>query len=214
LQKTCAKQPKEIEPWIALAELAQRGGDEKTALAKLTEAQHRLGNTAALRQARLRLLPRKQATRDLVQPVCAGMEQFPDKEKVSVLEEAGELLYRSAQPEQSEHFFQEALKLQPYNLRLRLRLAELACRPGQETAALAHLQEIERRAGAGGTLASLAEEARDMVNAWQRGYMLGLELAKEKLAARSNAFWRGPETFVEHALAQLDRRMTDLKSVP
>ena len=203
LQETCARKPKEIELWIALADFARRGGDERAALTTLTQARHRVGSTASLRLARMRVWPRNQvATQDLLAPLCACMDPFSDAEKMGILEEAGDLLY-GAEPAQAEDFYQEALKLQTHSLRLRLRLAELACRPGQETALLAHLQEIERRAGPDGILGPLAEEARDLVNAWQRGFPLGLERAKEKLAAATSAFWRGPEAYVEHELAKL-----------
>jgi tetratricopeptide (TPR) repeat protein len=163
IEEARAKQPKQLQPWIALARLTARREAKREALfAVLDVAERHLGDSVDLRLARLRYLPERptpETTKTLAK-AAAGLEGFAPKERGLLLQALGEASYRLGQLADAGRWWQQAADLRPYDLNLRSHLFDLALETDDEAVLPRRLQEIERIEGTGGPLGRYADACR------------------------------------------------------
>jgi tetratricopeptide (TPR) repeat protein len=157
--------PDQVEPWLALADLA--GYDRPAeALQVLDDAARRpaLRDRVELRLARLRHaagLPEKEAHAALAREEPA-VRQAAGEDRQRLLAALGDAYFRIGAKRDAKSHWGELARIQPDNLPLHLALLDLALEQGADDAeidkALQHIRSME--GGAGGPFWHLGEAAR------------------------------------------------------
>jgi tetratricopeptide (TPR) repeat protein len=196
--------PEQISLWLALADCEEREGMHAAASALLAEAHKKLGDHVSLRMARLRaitLVPPSPKGRQVVAELGKDIEKFSDTEQVTLLIGLAEACQRLGDTGRAEEFWNGLARREPWNLRLRLSLFNLAVETGNTSAIQRMVADMRRIEGETGTLWRYGEAALQLLLA-RAGDRRGLETARWRLSEAAN---RRPGWFYVPLLeAQID----------
>ncbi len=179
LRKACVEHPDELGPWLALADLAQ-GADDPWRL--LDEAEEKLGDSVALRLARLKhSFPKPgKPSAERIARLEDGIEQFSNDGQAQLFRALGDAWKRLGHSTDAERLWIEAAGRKPGDLRVRVSLFELALQNDNDAATERWLKEI--RAIEGGPLALGCEASRFIHQAAGSYENAGLAKARELVA--------------------------------
>jgi tetratricopeptide (TPR) repeat protein len=187
LEQARTRHPARVEPWTALAALAQRQNDFKDARDSLVEAEKhfqalpnddkKAANLVELRLARARFwveLPdprNKQKKKDQLVALAKDKERFAPAERARLLNGLAEAHYRLGHYDEASRLWKILAGQEQYrrDLRLRLVLFDLALQGGHEKEMDSILEEIRSLEGAGGTYTAHAEALRLIWRARKEG---------------------------------------------
>jgi tetratricopeptide (TPR) repeat protein len=161
LEETCDKYPKMVEPWLALAALADREGKPKEAQRVLNEAEKKLGQGVDLLLARLRLV---RMEKDL--PMAQSLEKAAASlksgtaDQIRLCEGLAGAYSRLGKDAEVQRIWQRSAELQPHDLSIRMRLFDLALKAEDLTTLERVLRDIERIEGPGGPIVSFGRACR------------------------------------------------------
>jgi tetratricopeptide (TPR) repeat protein len=159
LEEVRAKNPRQLEPWLALARLDGYEGRSDEALRLLANAQQQVGDRVELRLARLPFLPGRKAA-DLA--LALGqlgdhLEHFGPEERVRLLRALGDVYEQVGEPAEAERLGLQGVREQPDDLGLWTQLFEAALRTGTEDTRRERLAQIQRIEGEGGPVGRYGE---------------------------------------------------------
>lgn len=145
------RQPDQPELWIALAAVAVRAGDSAAGLRVLAEAEQRLGERVEWRVARVRHWSRRRGeeARAALTELERDLGKGADDEQLMLLNELADAWYLAGDAARAERFWRQVAERQPAQLRVRLRLFDLALNTGDEAALIKLLDEIRGIEGEG-----------------------------------------------------------------
>jgi tetratricopeptide (TPR) repeat protein len=149
LQAARTSSPEIVEFWLALASLAERREDWESAWQMLEGAQERKGDTVQIRLARAKYhvnLSRDKAG-EFIRDLSKNAESFSAEDQTELYSGLASLLMAIGDFEESERLCRLVADQQPFNLRIRLILFDLALRAGKTPAinqVLDELKGIER----------------------------------------------------------------------
>ena len=154
LDQTLAKQPDQIDLWVAKANLIGRGDRASEALTILDEAGRRLGDRVELRLARVGYWSR--AGGDGAAAALAVLEsdagKFDEEGQASLLRELAIAQGRIGKEGESARLWKRLAGLRPEDLNVRLTLFDLAVREKNREESRAALDQIRRIEGEDGSL--------------------------------------------------------------
>jgi len=210
LEGAIAKQPDQVDLWVALANLAGRGEKPEAALAVLDDARKRLGDRVELRQARIGYWARQGG--DDAPAALAALEgdakAFNDEDRASLRRDLALAYARIGKEGESARLWKLLAAQQPDDLNVRLTLFDLAVRAGDPKAARDALDPIRRIEGEDGSywrfgqallrIASVRADAKD------RAPLAEARADLEKVALQRPSWSRVPLALAE--VDQLDDR--------
>ncbi len=122
------KDPNQQQFSITLLELAQRQGDAAKIQQRLSELEEKFGDTVDVRLVKARLAARQggQQTLETLAALAKGVEQFTQKEQLRFYWNVAQVCFAIGAFDQGLQYGQEAAKLTPQNLRLRLAMLDIA----------------------------------------------------------------------------------------
>jgi tetratricopeptide (TPR) repeat protein len=183
------RNPREVEIWVTLAELAGNQGKSEALLATLDRAQRQLGDRVELRLARSRFVAQQggpQAATRLGQ-LEKGLKQFSRTDRHSLLEGLAQAFARIGNLTEAERLWGVLAREQPKDLGLKLVLFDLALRAGNERAMRQLMEEIRKveegslwRYAQVSHLIWLARQKRDRERALARAESLLRTLREER----------------------------------
>jgi len=188
LKKACQKEPKEVPYWLALTSLVDRDetADPKKPFAEsfrlLDQAEKQLGDIVELRLARasrFAQMPGEQP-KDAMRKLEENAGRFSTAEQARLLVGLADAYQRLDDTENSRRLLSKGAELLPQDLRIRLRLFDLARAANDDEAAQALQKEIRTIEGEEGSLWRFAEAARLAGQAW-KGDRTGLDQARRRL---------------------------------
>jgi tetratricopeptide (TPR) repeat protein len=202
------RDPREVAPWLFLAELARQQGRTDQVLPLLDEAQRRAGPLVDWQMARARHWARVGGAEGKLQlgRLAEGLPRLSQADRDRLLQPlAGALALVDDLPG-AERLWRQVARRRPRDLAVRLLRVELAFRAGKEAEVRSLLAEIERVEGEGGPVAAYVQAALGLLRA-RRGNRSALEEARQRLARASElrpSWSRVPA--LEGELEELDGR--------
>lgn len=173
LKKACDADPKKPEYWVALATLAEHGGERYQALAVLGEAEKALGDCVDLRLARARFWsaqPDEKRRREALAALAKDGDKLPSDDRARLLAGLAEAQYLAGDAAAARALVDELAALPAYknDLRLRLVLFDLALKAGDAARMQAALESIQSAEGRAGAYTYFGQALRDLWLARQR----------------------------------------------
>jgi tetratricopeptide (TPR) repeat protein len=164
-------QPKRVEYWTALANLAERKGAPERARELLDEAEKRAGDSVELRLARARFWAGRPAAEagPALRKLEEGLKSFPEEGQCNLLNGLAEAQLRVGDPAAATRLWSE-LARRPRNardLRLRLLLFDLAMKRQDDAAMRKALGEIRALEGGDSAVSLFGEASRRLFQARQ-----------------------------------------------
>ena len=122
------KDPNEFGFWSAMVQLAQQQGDPEKAAQRLEELQQQFGDTIDVRLARASYLGNSEAAdaNSRLAELVADIDKFPPNEQVRLYWQLATVALGHGENQLGLQYGQQAAKLVPNNLRLRLFLLDVA----------------------------------------------------------------------------------------
>jgi len=154
LDQARTAQPKQLEPWLALAALSERQGQTDVALTVLNDAAKQVGDRVELRLARAWHAARQggAAGKQQLAQLQENMTEFSAAEQVKLLRGLAGCSAQIGDRAGAERLYRQAAELAPTDLGVRLALFEFAMQSGNADAQTRLLREIETIEGKDGTL--------------------------------------------------------------
>jgi len=222
LEDAIARDPKSLVGRLALAGLLARGDEPgvaepvKAALAALDRAEKDLGPSAALRLTKIETagrLPRDQAA-PILAGLAEGLDKFSDNERRAILDRLATAHLRLGDLDEAAGYLKELSALDPKNIDILSRRADLALVRGDDVQAeeiAGQIRAAEGDSGAvwryvtAGALLSRASQSKDAaaVGSLRKA---ASTLVDEILAVRKD-WWGGP--LARGRIAELDGRLED-----
>lgn len=162
LETARQRQPEQIPLWAASIGLLENQARHDQAQALLREATKRLGDTAVVRLLAAGYWssrPAAEARSQLVR-LAEGMDKFPNTEQEQLRTALADAYYRTGQLAEARQQWDELARRKPDDLRVRLRVFDLALEANDETALPPALAEIKRLEGSDGAMWRFGEAAR------------------------------------------------------
>ena len=154
VQKTRDEQPKLVEPWLALAILAERRGKPDEALSLLDEAERQAGDRVEFRLARAANWAARGGAK--AAEMLAKLERDPDRftaeDRARLWRGLAGANARAGAAKQAERLWKRLASEQPEDLGTRLSLFDLALQAGDQAAAERDIAAIRRIEGEDGAL--------------------------------------------------------------
>ncbi len=153
VRKVCDEQPKRVEPWLALAVLAERRGKPDEALSLLDEAERQAGDRVEFRLARAArwaALGGAQAA-ELLAKLEHDPDRFPVEDRARLWRGLAEANVRAGALKPAERLWRRLASEQPKDLGAQLSLFDVALRAGDRDAAernVAAIRDVEGEDGA------------------------------------------------------------------
>lgn len=176
------RNPKQVELWVALADLAAHGGEDPRKV--LDEAGRVLGDRAELRLACVRYWaahPGAEASSALAK-LGDDLDRFTPEDRRRVLAALADAYSQNGDPREALRLCRKAAAGQPNDLVLRLRMFDLATQAGDEAALPPLVAEVRRLEGEQGALWRYGE-ACQLIRKALAGDKGGLKEAEGLLAA-------------------------------
>ena len=210
LEKAVAKQPEQVDLWVALANLAGRGEKPEAALAVLDDARKRLGDRIELRLARIGYWARRGG--DGAPAALANLEAdakaFNDEDLASLRRDLALAYAQIGKADEAARLWTLLAAQQPDDLNVRLTLFDLALRSGDAKAAPEALDQIRRVEGEDGSYwrfgQALLRIAAVRANPKDRAPLAEARADLEKVALQRPSWSRVPLALAE--VDQLDDR--------
>ena len=154
LDRALAKQPEQVELWVALANLISRSQKPEEALTILDDAEKRLGDKVELRQARAGYWTRKGGAEALaaLAKLESDVGKFNADDLTSLQRELATDYLRLGKDRDAERIWKVLALSQPDDLNVRLTLFDRAMKGGSAKAATDALDQIRRIEGEDGSL--------------------------------------------------------------
>jgi tetratricopeptide (TPR) repeat protein len=170
LEKARDQQPKRVELWVALSDLALFQGESAKALQIIDRTQKLLGDTAELRLARARYWARMAGPtgHKSIAELERGLGRFPADQQDRLRDGLADAYYRSGAPREAARLWRELADRQPKNVRIRLRLLDLGLQISDEAAVQRLVGELRGIEGEGGDLWRFADAALLVLKAKSR----------------------------------------------
>lgn len=167
LEAAREKSPKEIDYWVALAELNDRGGARARTDALLDEADKKLGDRVELRLARARHLGSggKDTPVGELMRLADGAEHFPPDQRGRLFAGLADILSATGHVPESLSLWKRAAGLEPKSLGVRLVVFDLALRAGDDALMGETLDAIRQIEGPDGPLTRYNEARRLLASA-------------------------------------------------
>jgi predicted Zn-dependent protease len=164
LDKACRQFPKQVEPWVALVELAQARKQPAEAVRLLGEAEKHAGDSVALRLARARIWaadPQEKA-RLLAEAEAKGFDGFAPEDRTTLLRGLMEITYQAGQPKTALACWKRLAELPQhrYDARVKLVEIELALEVDDQPALAQVLEDVRHLEGGEGPLWGYGEALR------------------------------------------------------
>jgi tetratricopeptide (TPR) repeat protein len=207
LEKARAEQPKEVRLWLALADLARRQQKPLDVLATLDEAERRLGHSVELELARARLWARRpaaEARKGLAQLAQNGNRvDMAAADRPRLLAGLAEAYYSIGDNDEAVRLWTRAAAAEPQNLRLRLRLFDLALQSRDAGTLRRVVDEIHHIEGEDGAMWRYGEAALAAISANKnKGLLAGARQHLAEVATRRPNWPR--VAIMEGLIAELD----------
>jgi tetratricopeptide (TPR) repeat protein len=180
LSDTVRQHPAELKLRIVLAQHYDRAGRTADAHATLDSAERELGDTAALRLARMERLDLAETPGDALQQLAAGLEGFSRHDQLNLLRGLGLAAVRLRLWDLAGQYVTQLAALADYDLGSRLLLVDLALRAKDDAALRRWVLQIRAIEGNEGLLWRYGEAWR-LILAAESGTVKELPLACELL---------------------------------
>jgi predicted Zn-dependent protease len=177
------RDPKQVAPWLFLAELARRQGRPDRVLPLLAEAERRAGLRVDWQLARVSHWAEvggAEGKRQL-RGLASGLPRLAEADQDRLLPALAEALALVDDLPGAERLWRQLAGRRPGDLGVRLLLVELAARAGKEAQVRALLAEIVRAEGEDGPVAAYTEAALGLLRVRQ-GNRSALQEARQRLA--------------------------------
>jgi tetratricopeptide (TPR) repeat protein len=200
------RHPEQVAPWLALARLALRQGNEKQAGQILRDAEAKSGPNATLLLARIELAARGQPAE--AQKTLAELQHAVDSlkgdDQVRALRGLADANFATGNTNHAKELWRQIAERAPQDLDVRLRLLEVDYRAGDTGAVQTRVADIRRLEGPGGGLSAWGEAALLVLLA-EKGDRSQIAEAKRQLAIARNRRPRwAPVALLEARIAQLE----------
>lgn len=168
LEQIRVQQPKRVEPWIALANLAGREGHPEHLLTVLDEAERTLGDRVEIRLARASHWGHRggKDAGDALEKLAGALGSFTEDDQVRLEEGLAQAFAQIGHDRRAEELWTHVAQQRPDDLRPALQLFELALRTGGQgeqpalARAVARLRSVEGDAGVHWRFAEASRLAR------------------------------------------------------
>jgi tetratricopeptide (TPR) repeat protein len=211
LEAALGEQPRQVELWIALADLDLRRGQIDTARRLLAEAQDDCGDSVALRLARARwwsVQPRAEGRAGLAE-LERGVDRWPNADQARLERGLADLYFRRGDLADARRLWSRAAQREPNDVRLRLVLFDLALQVDDTDDVQQQLKRIEAIDGTHGSWTRQARVARALARAARgdRSELPGAGRLLEELAKDRPNWPRVP--LLQGDLAQVEGRSSE-----
>jgi tetratricopeptide (TPR) repeat protein len=204
-------EPKRVEPWIALANLAGSRGNPEATLSILDEAQGRLGDRVELRLARANYWTRRGGgdARKALEPLAQDLDKIAEGDRNRLEDGLAEAFARLGDVRRAEQLWTRLAERRTDDLRVAIKLFDLALQAGDRAGDRTLSQAVERLhriEGEDGAYWRFGEASR-LVRLAGQGDSKRLDQARSLLAEAAN---RRPDwsrvPLLEAAIAEQERR--------